>query len=453
MEVEKTVSVNIPKMGEFSLFFLPLALVAFSTSLVLFLQNVFLGIYSPEALKVAVSVAYLTQALQVTCVQCTKITQAHVARLLGEGKEDLIGAGVWQMIWFSGLSMFVTIPIGLWWGHVYFRELSIAESATPYFCLFLSITFLYSLGSVLSSFFLGIGRIRFVVLSIIGFSALHVVLLYLLIFGVRPFVPSLGLMGGVLSAFLTEAGFCFFLFRYFVSRPYREVYQTFKWRFKLDLFWNCLKTGLSRGLQTLLTWAAWIAVSHLMMAAGDREGYVFAVGTTLHFFSSFIPDGLILAIINRASYLLGTHSYHLIPYLMRNVVFLILCSMGILAIPLLLYPQAVFHELFPKIPLHPADVSMVFSQFLLFFGMRTISSALAGFLMTFQDAKFLFVSGMAAWVLEYGGCFLALKIFHMPPSYFWLLMSGCMFVHVVLRWMRLSFLKRAALRLHTTRIY
>lgn len=176
---------------------MPFVVFPLMASMVLFVQNVLLGFQSPEGLKLSASVIYLTQMLQAACNSCAHMTQGHVSRYLGEGSDHMIGSGVWQMIWFSLLSILVTFPLGLLGGHFYFAHLSMQKEAMSCYTFFLAINFLFPLGVTLANYYMGIKKTRFIVFTNIGFSLLQVALFYFLIL---PF----GLWGWALSTLTAQ---------------------------------------------------------------------------------------------------------------------------------------------------------------------------------------------------------------------------------------------------------
>src|ERR1700722_11772294 len=114
---------NLQKGGlkDLVLLFLPLSLMTFSNCLFLFVEKLFLGQLSGEAMATAVNVAYVFQVFQAPCVALVMMAQVVVGRYFGAQEFKSIGPGIWQFIWFSFLSMFVTVPLSMLYGKFYFH--------------------------------------------------------------------------------------------------------------------------------------------------------------------------------------------------------------------------------------------------------------------------------------------------------------------------------------------
>ena len=144
------------------------------------------------------------------------MAQVFVGRWLGAQEWKAIGPGIWQFIWFSVLSMFITVPCQLIYGKFYFHGTGLEEVVLPYFYLLVGINFLYPLGSTLACFYLGQGKTRLVLWVTISSQVGKLLFAYLLIFGWGGWIPSLGLLGGAVSTLVAQGGFCLALLGVFL---------------------------------------------------------------------------------------------------------------------------------------------------------------------------------------------------------------------------------------------
>ena len=111
--------------------FVPLLLVTFSNYLFLLVEKLFLARVSMQAMEAALTSAYMCQVFQGSCIALAMMAQVCVGRWYGEGQYKSIGPGIWQFIWFSLISIVITLPIGLLYGRYYFEGLAVKEIATP----------------------------------------------------------------------------------------------------------------------------------------------------------------------------------------------------------------------------------------------------------------------------------------------------------------------------------
>jgi len=107
----------------------------------------------------------ICRIFQVSCTLLAMMAQVFVGRLYGAQDWKAIGPTVWQFIWFSLLSMIVTVPASLIYGKYYLQGTSFEALATPYFHFIIGINFLYPLGAALSCFYLGRGKTKMVVFA------------------------------------------------------------------------------------------------------------------------------------------------------------------------------------------------------------------------------------------------------------------------------------------------
>lgn len=168
---------------EFLWLFFPVLLMTFSNCVFLMVEKLLLVRFSVLAMEAAVYATYACQVSQFPCVALAMMTQVCVGRWLGANEKKMIGPGVWQFIWFSFLSLIITIPFNLLYGKFYFQRADIHDLTMPYFHFLVCINFLYPLGATLSCFYLGQGKTRLILFGTIGSQILKLVLAYLLILG------------------------------------------------------------------------------------------------------------------------------------------------------------------------------------------------------------------------------------------------------------------------------
>src|SRR5438045_3625555 len=127
------------------------------------------------------------------------------------------------MIWASFLSMIITLPVGYIVAPFVFGGTTVQESATSYFTCVLWGNFLFPLQAALSSFFIGQNKAKIVFITVIGAQCLHILLDYLLIFGVENYIPSLGVLGAAIALVINRAVVCGVLFFLFGKRYFSAI--------------------------------------------------------------------------------------------------------------------------------------------------------------------------------------------------------------------------------------
>src|SRR5687768_7157956 len=88
----------------------PLLLFLFCESLTTFFEYIFLSHHSPEAVSSSLNGTYLAFMFNSPCVAIASMAQVFIGYYQGSGELKRIGPCVWQLIWFSFLSLIITLP-------------------------------------------------------------------------------------------------------------------------------------------------------------------------------------------------------------------------------------------------------------------------------------------------------------------------------------------------------
>jgi multidrug resistance protein, MATE family len=427
-------------LREFFNLLLPIALMTFSNCLFLFVEKLFLARLSKEAMEAAVNVAYMCQIFQAPCVALAMMAQVFVGRWHGAREDRLIGPGIWQFIWFSLLSMLITLPISYLYGINYLRGTELEGIAMPYFCFLISINFLYPLASTLSCFYLGLGKTRLVVMVNVGTQVLKLCLAYLLIFGWGDLLPSLGLYGGALSTLIAQASCCLVLFGVFLNKKHAQIYNSRAWLLRLSLFWQCLQPGLLRAMNRIVTFTCWAAIARLMTAQGGDFLLILSVGGAIFLFIPFFADAVCQTSVTIVSQIIGAEQDNLLGNAMRSGAILVAVATAFLAIPFLLFPMETFAYLFPKLTLSETQIRALFLGLWLCSALFTFSSVPLGYILAFKNTSFLLVMGCLQWVYGFGLMYGAMVYLQLSASLFWIvlaLMHGCVALAFLMQALRL----------------
>lgn len=210
-------AVKYLSLKQYLILFLPIALMTFSTNLFPAIEKVLLATLSKEDMEASLSAFYAVQIFQVGWVGLAMMAQVFVGNWYGEKKLNQIGPGIWQFIWFSFLSLVITLPFGYLYGKFYFKGTVIEEIVLPYYHSLLAMSFLFPLGGALTCFFLGRGKTLLVFIMTLICHLIKLPIGYALIFG-WGWIPGLGLMGGALSIFMTQLAFCIGLSLSFLAK-------------------------------------------------------------------------------------------------------------------------------------------------------------------------------------------------------------------------------------------
>jgi MATE family multidrug resistance protein len=394
----------------------------FANYLFLLVEKVFLARLSTGAMEAAVNVAYVCQVFQGASMALAMMTQVFVGRWIGAKEYPAIGPGVWQFIWFSFLSMIVTVPGSLLYGNWYFQGTDIEKTALPYFYLLVGAGFLYPLGVVFSSFYLGQGKTRLVLLGNLGAQLVKIGMGYVLIFGWGPWIPPLGLIGGAISTVIAQGGLCLLLGGTFMAPRYATLFNSRKWRFQPKLFWECIHPGLLRAMSRISCFLSWSLIAHMMASRGGDYLLVLSIGGSLFLFLPFLSEAICQAQTTIVSQLLGSKKFFLLNQAFRSG-FLLACGIvALMGLPFIAFPTQTLHFLFPGIILD-MGIRKLFFGIWASFAFFTISFIPISYVLAFKDMKFSLFMGLMNWVNGYLLMFWAIEKFQIRPNEFWLALS------------------------------
>jgi Na+-driven multidrug efflux pump len=425
--------------GFLSLFF-PLLGISFSNYLFLMIEKILLARVSSLSMEAAVSAMYACQIFQGTGIACAMMAQVFIARWHGERSWTMIGPGTWQFIWFSFASMILTVPGSFFYGQWYFQKTEVAFLALPYYHFLIGWNFLYPLGMVLSCFYLGQGKARFVLFVNLLAQVLKIGLGYFFIFGCSSWIPPFGLMGGAISTILAQLVFCIILFCSFLNRKNRTLFHSHEWRLRPVLFFECIRSCFSRAVNRILNYTSWAAIAHLMIAKGGEYLLIMSVGGFFCLLQPLLSEALCQTQITTVSYLIGAGKTELIKKAIRSG-FIVVSAIGcIVSIPFLFFPLEFTSLMFPDLTLDPATIKTMLLGIwvcIIFFIFNTIPLS---HVLAFKDFVFPLIMGGFNWINGYLLMYCFLEIFLIPATLFWFalaLMHGSTLMIYLLRMMML----------------
>ncbi|MGZ3633047.1 MAG: MATE family efflux transporter, partial [Parachlamydiaceae bacterium] len=391
----------------------------FSTNLFPTVEKILLGSLSQQDMEASLSAFYAVQIFQLAFVSLAMMAQVFVGSWYGEKKWDRIGPGIWQFIWFSLISLAITLPFGYYYGKFYFKGTSIEEIVLPYYYSLLAMSFLFPLGGALTCFFLGRGKTLLVFITTLICHFIKLPIGYALIFGWK-WIPSLGLMGGALSIFITQLVFCLTLFFIFLNSENHQLYHTRDWGFKWPLFWECIQPGVLRAMNRILTMANWGAMTYLMAQRGENHLLILSIGGTFNLLISFFGEAICIAQLTVVSQIIGSKKYHLLYSAFRPGVVLATIAILILSVNLLIFPSWTFHALFPKIIIDPSTIRLILMGVWLSSAISIYYYLPISYVLAFKDTYFSLFMGFVNWITGFLFIYTCLEILHFSADYFWL---------------------------------
>jgi MATE family multidrug resistance protein len=233
---------------------LPLILSTSAYTIQMFIDRVFLMWYSSDAMAGAMYAGMFTYTILSLLAGTAMYVNTFVAQYDGAEQRNRVGPSVWQGIYFSiiaGLLMAVLAPFAStfvrWAGH----EQSVQIHETIYMRILMLGAMPGLIGSTLSCFYTGRGRMWTVMWVDFASTLFNLVFDYLLIFGNFGF-PRWGVAGAAWATVGSNV-FAVILYAFLMWRPaYSQRYAILTWRFDRELFMRLMRFGLPSGLHFML---------------------------------------------------------------------------------------------------------------------------------------------------------------------------------------------------------
>lgn len=344
-------------LRELSFLSFPLIISTLSASLLGWFDRYFLSIYDVNAWKVVTAATNLTFLFQIVLIMIAFVTQGFIGHYKGAKQYKMIGPFIWQMIYFSLLSMLLTYPLSLV-AELYLRGIEFESGAVTYLRYLSAANFLYPLGATLATFYLGRGKTKIVFIVNLLIQGTNILLDYLLIFGVKNIIPPLGIKGTAIGTIASQSIYCIILISLFLQKKYVSRYGTDQRGIDFSLMWEGLRTGLPRAAGRAMLVGAWAFASYFIIQKGGDYFLVYSFGVTIFGLFLFITDGMGQALITLTSYSLGASMDEVFHKILKTSFQFILIVSMLLGIPLLFMQDAIIHFMI-KDPLAPETISLL----------------------------------------------------------------------------------------------
>lgn len=382
---------------------LPLMLALMSGSLMFFLDRLLLAQFSIDAHNASTSAGMVVTFLQFPFLCTACIAEVFVGQAFGAGNLKKLAVPVWQMIWLSIFSMLFFIPAGLWLGEGLFSYSPYPELEIDYFKYLIMFSPIFCLGTALSSFYIGRGKMRFVTAAVIFANIINFGLAYILIFGFEPLIQPMGISGAAIATGIAQIVQVIVLAVDFLSRKNRETYNTHKFRFVWSEFSKCIRIGLPSSLAHSIEIFAW-AVFFMMLTNVSKEHItVISVAQSIFFLFTFMTEGISKGATAIAANLIGAGKESSIWKLLSSGIRLYLVVFFGLGSILVINPEPLIHLFISTNDTNNAAIySLIASSCVwvwLFFLFDGIHWLVVGLLTAAGDTKFVLkVGSTAIWL-------------------------------------------------------
>ncbi len=406
----------------------PLILSVLSTNIMLFLDRLILAKYDTHAMNAAVMSSLLFSAFQYGTMGIASISEVFVGQYNGAKKYQKIGEPVWQSIWFSLLTSFMFFPLGIFASVFFTFSPEYLEDGVPFFKTLMFFGPTFPLAAALSSFFVGRGYVKLVMVTTVLSNVLNILLDFLLIFGIENISPALGATGAAIATGVAQTVQVFVLLIVFLKICNQKNYGTNHWHFKPNLFWQTLKVGTPTALSGIIEGAAWGVLTQLLASVSEVHITIFSIADNFFVLFAFGFWGLQKGVTTVAANYIGANREEVVTKTLQSGVKIVLIIMLLLTIPLLFFPEQLF-EFFLKQELSfilneeilkYARVTMLWLWLYLMFD--AISWLISGVLTASGDTKFVMImNSVSAWAFSVLPTYLYVVYLGGSPTVSWAL--------------------------------
>lgn len=406
----------------------PLILSMLSINIMIFVDRLILAKYDTRAMNAAVVAGLIFSIFQYGAMGIAAVSEVFVGQYNGAKKHRQIGEPVWQMIWFSLMTAFLFIPLGLWAGKIFVPNPEYMADGIPFFKWMMLFGPAFPLVTALSSFFVGRGRVQLVMVTTVLSNVLNVLLDYLLIFGVEGKIPPLGASGAAIATGVSQAAHAVLLLGIFLRRRHRQTHGTGEYKFKPKLFWQELKIGIPSAMSSIIELSAWSILAQLLAAVSEAHITVFSIGDSFFVLFAFGFWGLQKGITAVVANYIGANRHDIIGRCLKSGIKIVLAIMMLFTLPLFVFPNFLVENF-----LNPEATVAVNSELMryaasamrwlwVYFVLDAISWLICGILTAAGDTKFVMImNSISAWLFSIIPTYFVVEYLGGSPVSIWVL--------------------------------
>ena len=390
----------------------PLILSMLSINIMIFVDRLLLARYDTRAMNAAVVAGFVFSVFQYGAIGIAAIAEVFTGQYNGSQQCSKIGEPVWQMIWFSVLSLFIFIPVGQFAGPLLISNPEYFQDGVPFFKTLMFFGPTFPLATAIASFFVGRGKVKMVMSITIFSNILNVFFDCILIFGVENFIEPQGAKGAAIATGIAQAVQAFLLLGIFLRSRYRRSFGTSKWQFKPKLFWQAFQIGAPNAMSSIVEALAWCALAQMLASVSEAHITIFSIGDSFFALFTFGFWGLQKGMIAVAANFIGANREAMISKTIRSGLKIVFAILVLYVIPMFLFPEWLAKWFFPPDSIANAEIghytAIMMRWLWVYFLFEALSWLFCGVLTAAGDTKFVMImNSLSAWA------------FCIVPTYFW----------------------------------
>lgn len=384
----------------------PMMVNFFSMMLMIFVDRLFLSWYSTASLNACVQAGTLAWGIILGWLTMASMSEVFVAQLNGAKRYKEIGVPVWQMIWFTVGSFLFYLPMAIWGTSLIYDPVVRGEEYL-YLKTLLYFGPFFAIVPAIGGFFVGRGKTQIMQWMAILGNVVNIILDPIFIFGIKGFVPSMGVTGAALATGLGMIVQMIILLVLFLRKLNRENYGAMRYFFNFEMFYKTLKVGISPSIFVALEVLGWAVFYHMMSQISPEHILVASICQSIVLLFFFFGMGLEKGAIALSGNFIGANEHSKVHNVLLSGLKLIGIYGGVLLVFLVIFPDPLINWFFN----HPenlqggataiagldgikglAKLGLFISAFYIIF--ENLRWLLNGILTAAGDTLFLLISGV-----------------------------------------------------------
>ncbi|MDR2417368.1 MAG: MATE family efflux transporter [Holosporales bacterium] len=319
---------------------MPMILSTMSTNLMYIIDRFMLAGYSISAMNASVASGTFVSIFTFMFIGIVNSAETLVGQYNGAKKYTKLAAPIWQMIYLSLLSCVFFLPIAYFSDVIHLLPPYFLEEGVAYQEMLMYFGALPPLKMALAAFFIGQGKSKIIVVSVLVGVLANVVLDYAFIYGVAPIIPRLGCRGAAIASIIAELIQIMMLAIPFFNAKNRRHYKTWTNRaWNWTLFKACCRVGVPISLVNAVSLIAWYIVQSLVGYVSQEAATVYSIGINVYIFFIFVGEGVNKAVIAICSNMIGRNDLDSIEKTRKNFAWICIFFGTLITVPLIFCPN------------------------------------------------------------------------------------------------------------------
>jgi len=333
------------KNKELIKFTLSLVLASLSINLMLVTDRTVLGLYSLDSMNATSLGGNFVATVSFVFICIAEIATVFVGQYNGIKEYEKTARAPWQMIYLGLASFLFFIPLAIFCDCFNLFPKYLEKEGLLYTRILLAFGGFQIISIALSSFFIGRKQSYIVIFTFLLGNLVNIVLDYIFVFGIKGLFDPMGAKGAALATVMVEMMFNIIFAAVFFNKDNRLKFKTLDYKFRLNLFVDCLRIGFPISLGKFFNLLGWFCIMTCFINASKDiatlESFIMGIWMAFIFFA----DGTSRALSALSANLIGERQLGVIQNLLRKFLKAnyILCA--IYSIPLVFFPEIMIHFL------------------------------------------------------------------------------------------------------------